>query len=226
MARRGTQPQWTGTCSSSCGALSSPGAPGTGAGPATSRCGGSPGRDAAGRQRRRRVRRLSAAQRQSAVLHPSQLVGQHHRPGQLRRDGQPGESGCGWSRSAAATRRRRRRSGSGSGPASTPARGRRAVGVRHRDQFLAVPVGAERAGRPRRFPAGPVRPGLPVSVPGSTSNAILGSPAAGCWCWRRRAALARPPCEWFNPLAGSTESLLPAASGQAGVVAAVAYGTG
>jgi hypothetical protein len=67
-----------------------------------------------------------------------------------------------------------------------------------------------------------------ISVPGSTSyhNAILGSSGG------RLLVLAQTSCpgtsvlEWFNPSSGSTQPLLPATSGQAGVVAAVGYGAG
>jgi hypothetical protein len=64
-----------------------------------------------------------------------------------------------------------------------------------------------------------------ISVPGSTSyhNAIVGSVDG------RLLVLAQTSCpgtsglEWFDPATGSAQQLLPAAAGQAGVVAAVAY---
>ena len=68
----------------------------------------------------------------------------------------------------------------------------------------------------------------PVSVPGSTSyhNAILGSSGGRLLVLAQTSCPGTTTLEWFNPSAGSTQPLLPAASGQAGVVAAVAYGTG
>jgi hypothetical protein len=66
-----------------------------------------------------------------------------------------------------------------------------------------------------------------VSVPGSTSyhNEILGSSGGRLLVLAQTSCPGTTSLEWFNPAAGSTQPLLPGSSGQAGVVAAVAYST-
>jgi hypothetical protein len=66
-----------------------------------------------------------------------------------------------------------------------------------------------------------------VSVPGSTSyhNAIVGSSGGRLLVLAQTSCPGTTSLEWFSPGAGSTQPLLPATSGQAGVVAAVAFST-
>jgi hypothetical protein len=67
-----------------------------------------------------------------------------------------------------------------------------------------------------------------ISVPGSTSyhNAIVGSVDGRLLVLAQTSCPGTSALEWFNPATRSSQQLLPAAAGQAGVVAAVAYNAG
>ena len=232
MARRGTQPQWTGTCSSSCGALSSPGAPGTGAGAGDFAVWGIAGDEmqlvdnAGGVVRRLHVPHSGSPSSctpvswwdSSTVLASCAETGQ---PGESRLWLIPVGGGTPTPETLA--------SGSGSGAGvytgAWQAGGQVYVTATSSSQCPSAPSGPGGLGVFRLASSGS---DSPVSVPGSTSyhNAILGSSGGRLLVLAQTSCPGTATLEWFNPSAGSTQPLLPGASGQAGVVAAVAYGTG
>jgi hypothetical protein len=233
MARRGSQPPWTGTCAIGCGALSSPGDAGTGstagdfvvwgvAGDEMQLAGNAGGI----------VRRLHVPDSGSppsctpiswwdtgTVL--ASCAAQSQQSGETRLWLVPIDGSTPTPETLA--------SGSGSGAGlytgAWQAGGQVYVTATSSSQCPAAASGPGGLGIFKLASSGS---DSAVSVPGSNSyrNAILGSSAG------RLLVLAQTSCpgtsvlEWFNPSAGSTQPLLPAASGQAGVVAAVAFGAG
>jgi hypothetical protein len=232
MARGGTEPQWTGACSSSCGALSSPGTPGTGAGAGDFAVWGVAGHEmqlannAGGIVRRLHVPHSGSPPSctpvswwdSTTVLASCAATGQ---PGESRLWLVPVGGGPATPETLA--------SGSGSGAGvytgAWQAGGQVYVTATSSSQCPSAPSGPGGLGVFRLASSGS---DSPVSVPGSTSyhNAILGSSGGRLLVLAQTSCPGTSTLEWFNPSAGSTQPLLPAASGQAGVVAAVAYGTG
>ncbi len=230
LARRADQPQWTGRCSSGCGALSSPGDPVTKAGAGDFAVWGIAGDEmqlvdnAGGVVRRLHVPHSGSPPSctpvswwdSTTVLASCAATGQ---PGESRLWLVPVGGGPPTPETLA--------SGSGSGAGvytgAWQAGGQVYVTATSSSQCPSAPSGPGSLGVFRLAPSGS---DSPVSIPGSTSNAILGSSGGRLLVLAQTGCPGSTTLEWFSPAAGSTQSLLPAASGQAGVVAAVAYGTG
>lgn len=225
MARRASQPQWTGTCASGCGALSSPDGDTAVWGIAGDEM--QLADNAGGIIRRLHVPHSGNPPSctpiswwDSATVLAS-CTAQGQQPGETRLWLVPVNGSTPTPETLA--------SGSGSGAGlytgAWQAGGQVYVTATSSSQCPSAASGPGGLGIFRLASSGS---DSTISVPGSTSyhNAILGSSAG------RLLVLAQTSCpgtsvlEWFNPSSGSTQPLLPAASGQAGVVAAVGYGAG